>query len=1152
MSHRPLQRFLRFLFTATIGAVALCTAAFAARVKFDIAAQPIASALVAFSKQSGIDVLFTAKELKTLQAPAVVGEFKPEEALAAILAGSGYTAAAQGPKRFLIARPTSQPPGSIDGQVRDVSGAPVPNARVSLVGSDNWALTDRHGRFLLATVPSGAQAVSIFAEGMQRTRVTDVIVKPGHRHTLSSITIPATVSGITQLDDYVVSARKNDGVVELDPYSVEGRRERPFASGNMDAPRSINDAQPYYILGSDQIARSGAVDLEGFLKQHLTMNTSAFSSNQNSGRNDYGNTSSINLRGLGADKTLVLVNGRRVAGVTINDFMEGEIVTGQPDINGIPLAAVDRVEVLPSSASGIYGGSAIGGVVNVVLKRNYSGGEARMTYKNMFDNDAPARSASLQYGMSLENGRSNVSVSAAWSDHQPMIIADRYPLWERGIGTILRNNPDYFGGETMPPLGALPNIASLMGDPLVLRGGSSLGSNRTFVPAGTSPTTSAATLANSLRANAGQYNLEAPLTYQPPNGLLRPVGGRVKTEAYRTNFRREMLPWLELFAEHSYNKNDRRGTASEMSTLYIGADSPFNPFENDVLLSVPLDLHGPSDGISTTTAFTVGTLLRLPGGWTGNFDVTRSENRFASRTYLTDPGIFSAAYTTNFFVDPRLHPISEINKYAAEANFQGETRLDDFAFRAAGPLGFIPWGEGHLIAGIERRISETPANEFVVDYPVEDFFSARTLMYERAQVTDSVYAELQVPLLKPDALRFVHSLAVQISGRTERYEVDAGTQGERTSLMDDSLSYLGPTINGKPTFTKAKYTSNNGTLGLKYMPTRDVTLRASVATAFLPPRPDQLTANPALESPFSRRDPKLNISYPMATIGGGNPDLVPQNSESLNAGIIWQPVGGALDGLRANLEYYRIRQNDVIASLSGTTMLSLEDVVPGRVTRDPVTGRVTVIDTSTLNLFLRETSGWDASLDYGLKTGFGRFTFATVLSYLSDIKIQYSPLRPAVDAAGYAPLEEGAPKYKTTSSISWQMDALTVGWTTRFTDKYKQYGAAGGPEATRAGGELDYYIGAQGGDTVDSQVYHDLHVGYSFGSRSADATESGWRRWTGRMLDGVTVQLVINNVFDTEPPVDVMYGLTASYNFFLSPYGDLQMRNYALSIRKSF
>jgi outer membrane cobalamin receptor len=98
-----------------------------------------------------------------------------------------------------------------------------------------------------------------------------------------------------------------------------------------------------------------------------------------------GASSSINLRGLGSLQTLILINGMRTA----NFANRG--ATFQPDVNGIPLAAIDRVEVLPGSASAIYGGTAVGGVVNVILKRSYTGDRVSSSYQNTFDTDAPIR-----------------------------------------------------------------------------------------------------------------------------------------------------------------------------------------------------------------------------------------------------------------------------------------------------------------------------------------------------------------------------------------------------------------------------------------------------------------------------------------------------------------------------------------------------------------------------------------------------------------------------------------------------------------------------------------------------------------------------------------------------------------------------------------
>ncbi|MGH7957692.1 MAG: TonB-dependent receptor, partial [Opitutaceae bacterium] len=123
---------------------------------------------------------------------------------------------------------------------------------------------------------------------------------------------------------------------------------------NMDIKRSRDDAQPYAIFERQAIEQSGATMLDDFLKNNVTMNNTGILNSQLVGQNT-GSTSVVNLRGLGANQTLILIDGRRAASANNQGFPV------QPDINGIPLAAIERIEVLPTTASGIYGGSATGG-----------------------------------------------------------------------------------------------------------------------------------------------------------------------------------------------------------------------------------------------------------------------------------------------------------------------------------------------------------------------------------------------------------------------------------------------------------------------------------------------------------------------------------------------------------------------------------------------------------------------------------------------------------------------------------------------------------------------------------------------------------------------------------------------------------------------
>src|SRR5262249_20376678 len=135
---------------------------------------------------------------------------------------------------------------------------------------------------------------------------------------------------------------------------------------NIDIHRTRDDVLPYVVFDHEAISQSGVQTLDEFLKQRLPMNTVAQSNTQSAVS---GSGSRIDLRGLGTNQTLVLVNGRRVADLQVNPSNAGD----QSDLNGIPVGAVERIEVLPTSASGIYGGSATGGVVNIVLKKDFKG-----------------------------------------------------------------------------------------------------------------------------------------------------------------------------------------------------------------------------------------------------------------------------------------------------------------------------------------------------------------------------------------------------------------------------------------------------------------------------------------------------------------------------------------------------------------------------------------------------------------------------------------------------------------------------------------------------------------------------------------------------------------------------------------------------------
>src|SRR5262249_28674972 len=147
-------------------------------------------------------------------------------------------------------------------------------------------------------------------------------------------------------------------------------------------------------------------------------------------------------------------------------------------------------------------------------------------------------------------------------------------------------------------------------------------------------------------------------------------------------------------------------------------------------------------------------------------------------------------------------------------------------------------------------------------------------------------------------------------------------------------------------------------------------------------------------------------------------------------------------GLRFNLEFYRIEQSNAIGTLAAQVMVSQEASFPGRVIRDG-SGAITLLDLSAVNLYRRDTEGWDLSADYAVPIGNGRIVLRAAESAIWQLKTQYSLTAPEYDAIDF-PSEGGAAKYKSNYSLAWESGRFTAEWTARYFSSYKQFGAVGG------------------------------------------------------------------------------------------------------------
>lgn len=893
---------------------------------------------------------------------------------------------------------------------------------------------------------------------------------------------------------------------------------------NMDIRRDRDDPQPYTIFDQTQIEHSGAASVEDFLKQRLTMNTQATLLSQQTAA-AFANNSSINLRGLGASQTLILVDGRRQP--SFPNFGNAT----QADLNGIPLAAIERIEVLPTTASGIYGGSATGGVVNVVLRRDYEGAEVNVRYEDSVRFDAPNQRVDLAAGFNLFGGKTNVMLAGSYLEGEQPKYGDR-DFWLRGRQAILANSDNNYRALELlgdPVLGATPNIRSVTGENLVLDDGTPLGSAITHVPAGYTGVASGDGGA-ALVARAGTYNIRPSNSAQTIGGNLTQLGQDPQLKSLSLTVRQEITPSLQAFLQAHASKNIQRfdldTVIGQSNTAFtIPAASANNPFQQDIRVTLPSNsdlrrLQSQTEG----RGLAGGLIFKLPRNWVTSLDYTwaRSEFEYASQfaSNLAGPRAAVADGTLDVLRDTTLYPVDFLPYLDSAAGSRGhfDVTLEAASVRFAGPLWALPGGDMQLTMLAEYR------EELLGDGTSSNFSNAgnftRYFYPSRSQSIRSAYAELRMPWISArNRLPGVESLELQLALRRDEYTIRGSTS---TILIPPSGEISGITRNSN------EVASTDPTLALLYQPLRDVTLRASYGTGFLPPSVGQVVPGaPVLAIPTGI-DPlrgNTNVGAVLYTTGG-NTNLRPEDSKSWSAGVIFTPH--ALPGLRVSLDYTKIEKSDNIATPTVDTLIAY---FPERITRganlpgDPAgwAGPITAIDATLINVAKAEVEAYDLQLDYEFQTAFGRFLPFVYGSYQTHFLQQFLPDGPVTEYVGVT--SSNPLKLKGNVGLNWSHGAWSAGWTARYFDSY-----TAGLTAT-----VNQWQG--NGGRVSSQTYHDVFGTYRFG---ADAAAT--------VLAGTDITLGIKNLFDKEPPFDA----NNIVNGYYSTFGDPRLASYWLGIKKRF
>lgn len=775
----------------------------------------------------------------------------------------------------------------------------------------------------------------------------------------------------------------------------------------------------------------------------------------------------VQLRGLGIGTTLILINGRR----TVTSALAGS--TNVFDLSSVPLAAVERVEVLSDSASAVYGSDAIGGVVNIILK-NRVDQTAIDLYYGAAEGGADQRRASLTLGRASDRFRYSMILDAF----------DRSPLY--GSERSLSADQDYrrFGGRDRRGTIANPgNVSSTTAANLP-----GLPSRIAAVPAGS--TGLDLTPADFL-PTAGQQNLDSTFRSSTIVPETTRYGAVLIGEF-------DFTERLRGFGELAYADREGKDIGGPYSTRsVVPAANPFNPFGVAVMVDHSFRGMEPSAYSYSATFWRAVAGLRatLSPTWEAEVSVLATDEH--GKTYPTsvlDAARVSAALAAtnpaealNLFVDGPAGSRDLLESLIAPqvANNHYSKSLQGGAV-LRGSVYALPAGDLGVIIGAEKRSEDL---HFVL--------SAASIT---AATRDSAagFVEFRLPLVD-DGMHIpaLRRLVVTAAGRYDDYSDFGGTF--------------------------------NPEYGIEWQPLSPLLLRATYGTSFRAPSLFRLYQPPTTRQ-VSTADPARGESTPITLLSGGNPSLEPEEAESWTYGFVFSPAFSWAPKISASR--WSIDQSQRVQALSATTMLANEELFLDRIVRAPATpadiaagipGRLSSIDTTSVNFGSSRTSGLDLSVSALFQTRLGDFSPSLSATWVEEYRAADVPGAPISDRVGIANINGTIPEWRGTAMLSWSKRWMGLMASARYTSSYD--------DATTASERT--------GRAIPSQTLLDLQ---------ATVDLAGLPGQRARWLKGLTMRVGARNLLDEGPSYAEIGGTLG----FDSSQGDLLQRFLYASVTARF
>lgn len=832
------------------------------------------------------------------------------------------------------------------------------------------------------------------------------------------------------------------------------------------------------VLTKEDVARTGVTSTEQLL-QSISALSSAGSTNNatGAGSSTYGN-STISLRGLESARTLVLVNGRRLA-----TFANGSAAV---NVNVIPLAAIDRVEILKDGASSIYGSDAMAGVVNFILAKSFDGVEVSVTVGTpSASGGGKNRKATIAAGFGGVDSSFKGVVSASVEKETALFAKDRkyaatgnnFPYY-----TAAATGQGNIEGAVVP--GAYPNdrVAGQFGN----SPGTGFGN----------PLAALGKCADINMFDAGKTNKGNPYCQYDSNGFVGLVPER-ELSNLTGNVSFKLSPAVELFADVMYSKSTVIQTfqASPLRRSFAVTDNrlinekvdpsliiyPSNPNYPTAyltqyapqLLGKPLAVTARVTDFGGRQSTDIATQTRIVTGAKGtiadqDYEIAFMQNVSKLDGQLTG-GYFSITDYNRIINDPsnNWNPWSPTGQSAAlltklktaeyvGPSLAGESKNEGIDAKLTGDLFKLAGGSAQYAVGVQSRkdtLMRTPA-----DKPGTGDISGAggaAFAINKGRDTTGVFAELNMPVVK--------GLEANVSARTDNFS-DFGT-------------------------------ANTYKLSGRWQPSPQVLVRASTNTGFRAPTLPELFQPQILGSTeqFNDNGPGGTGATNLQVNGitGGNDKLKAEKSKAQSLGMVFSPA----KNLSIGVDWFQIKIDDIIQTPGAqevvTRFRAKDPAFAGLVKLSAGTNDIDTVTTVTSNLGTADVSGFDLFANYRQAMGSGRFDVAFNGTLMTKFD-QTSPSGFISHKIGTIVDDDGTPvlgadaggvilKWKHSLGFTWTHGDWATTVTQNYTDKY------------RAGNDLNdeaVYVAAQ-------SIY-DLNLTY-------------------RVTKNAKVMFGIKNLFDAQP-----------------------------------